>query len=220
MSDWPDRLNRFVEALRIGKRPEPGLARTPEELEELRMAALLAGARPGFDEPDPAFTTKLRERVGVDGSAPGPMVTRGRLLRVAAIWVAGLAGGFGLDRAWQRFQPSPARSSTFKLSGGRWYAVGEFANLAPGVAKPVDAGAVPAFVLRDGDSVRALSRVCTHMGCLLQFNTDEGELQCPCHGAVFDLNGQPDPEYVKMALPALPPLTARVVKGMIYVLGA
>ncbi|HVC35519.1 MAG TPA: Rieske (2Fe-2S) protein [Chloroflexota bacterium] len=221
MSDWPERLNRFVEALRTGHRPPTGLAQTPEEIDDLRMAAKLAGVRPGFDEPDPAFLQGLREQIGAVQRTDQQRITRSRLLRVAGIWVAGVAGGLGLDRAWQGFHaPPPAPAGTFTLSGGRWYPVAQLADLTAGVAKPVDAGAVPAFVLRTGDSARAMSRVCTHMGCLLQFDAGESEFQCPCHGAVFDLNGKPDPGYDVLSLPSLPPLMTRVVNGTVYVLGA
>lgn len=220
MSDWPERLNRFVEALRLGRRPETGLAQTPEELNDLRMAAKLAGARPGFAEPDPAFLEGLRGQIATITRPAEPRLTRSRLLRVAGIWVAGLAGGFGVDRAWLRFQAPAQPAGGLALTNGRWYRVADLADLTTGVAKPVDAGAVPAFVVREGDSARALSRVCTHMGCLLRFDAGEGEFQCPCHGAVFDLNGKPDPEYVQFSLSALPSLQVSVVKGSVYVLGA
>ncbi len=222
MSDWPDRLNRFVEALRMGRRPEQGLARTAEELDELRMAARLAGLRPGFDEPDPAFLEQLRWQISSATRPAERRLNRGRLVRVAGLLVAGLVSGVGLDRIVQRFQsaPAPAGPGSLTLSGGRWYPVAEFADLPVGVARPVEAGAVPAFVIRDRDSVRALSRVCTHMGCLLNFDAGESEIQCPCHGAVFDLNGKPDPEYDKLALPPLPSLDVRVANGTVFVLGA
>ncbi len=222
MSDWPDRLNRFVEALRMGRRPEPGLARTKEELDELLLAARLAGVRPGYSEPDPDFLEQLRRQLGSATRPAERRLNRGRLLRVAGILVTGLVSGVGLDRIAQRFQraASPPGPSALTLSGGRWYPVAEFADLPLGVARPVEAGAVPAFVIRERDSVRALSRVCTHMGCLLNFDPGESEIQCPCHGAVFDLNGKPDPEYDRLALPPLPSLDVRVVNGTVFVLGA
>ncbi|MFN8389460.1 MAG: Rieske (2Fe-2S) protein [Bdellovibrionota bacterium] len=43
------------------------------------------------------------------------------------------------------------------------------------------------IIVRDGDSVRALSGVCTHQPCLLNLH-DDG-LDCPCHGSRFDLSG-------------------------------
>lgn len=222
MSDWPDRLNRYVEALRMGRRPEAGLARTPEELDELLMAARIAGVRPGFDEADPAFLERLRAQLGAEARPAESRLSRGRLVRAAGLLVAGVAGGIGLDRLVQRLQapaPRPA-SGQITLSGGHWYAVAQFADLPSGIARPVTAGAVPAFVLREGDTVRAMSRVCTHMGCLLNFDAGESEIRCPCHGAVFDLAGKPGPDYARQGLPPLPTLDARVVNGTVFVLGA
>jgi thiosulfate dehydrogenase [quinone] large subunit len=36
--------------------------------------------------------------------------------------------------------------------------------------------------------VAAYSRVCTHAGCLVDFDSGSGVLFCPCHGAEFDPN--------------------------------
>lgn len=91
------------------------------------------------------------------------------------------------------------------------------ASLPPGAVQPVSPDTVPAFVLRDGQSVRALSRVCTHQACLLQLDPTERELFCPCHGAVFDLSGQQVPGYYPTNLPALPAFEVRVVQGVVYV---
>jgi cytochrome b6-f complex iron-sulfur subunit len=35
----------------------------------------------------------------------------------------------------------------------------------------------------------ALSRVCTHLGCLVDYQTDKKRLLCPCHGGTYDLSG-------------------------------
>lgn len=44
------------------------------------------------------------------------------------------------------------------------------------------------FIYRDYEGVRALSAVCTHLGCVLEA-TEEG-FQCPCHGTRFNDKGQ------------------------------
>jgi thiosulfate dehydrogenase [quinone] large subunit len=45
----------------------------------------------------------------------------------------------------------------------------------------------PAVLCRLGtDKVAAYSRVCTHAGCLVDFDQQSGVLFCPCHGAEFD----------------------------------
>jgi menaquinol-cytochrome c reductase iron-sulfur subunit len=44
------------------------------------------------------------------------------------------------------------------------------------------------FVVRAGGAFRALSAVCTHLGCTVG-RTDEG-YHCPCHGSVFADDGR------------------------------
>lgn len=43
------------------------------------------------------------------------------------------------------------------------------------------------FLLRKGNSFRAVSAVCTHLGCTVN-DTQKG-FHCPCHGSVFDSSG-------------------------------
>ena len=44
----------------------------------------------------------------------------------------------------------------------------------------------PAVLFRTKAGVFAYSAVCTHEGCTVQFNSASKNLQCACHGAVFD----------------------------------
>jgi menaquinol-cytochrome c reductase iron-sulfur subunit len=45
------------------------------------------------------------------------------------------------------------------------------------------------FVLRKGNSFRALSAVCTHLGCTVNRAADARTYFCPCHGSKFDEAG-------------------------------
>lgn len=46
-----------------------------------------------------------------------------------------------------------------------------------------------AYVIGGGAGVYALSAVCTHLGCITRFVSDEAVIACPCHGSRFDLEG-------------------------------
>ena len=44
----------------------------------------------------------------------------------------------------------------------------------------------PAVLFKGKTGVYAYSAVCTHAGCTVQYNSASKNLQCGCHGAVFD----------------------------------
>ncbi len=46
-----------------------------------------------------------------------------------------------------------------------------------------------AYVIGAPAGVYALSAVCTHLGCIARFKSDERVIACPCHGSRFDLEG-------------------------------
>ena len=36
----------------------------------------------------------------------------------------------------------------------------------------------------------ALSSICTHQGCTVNFNSSSNKFSCPCHGGMFDISGK------------------------------
>ena len=47
------------------------------------------------------------------------------------------------------------------------------------------------FIRRDADgSLTAFSAICTHLGCLVNFNNVKREFICPCHGGRYDMDGK------------------------------
>ena len=40
-----------------------------------------------------------------------------------------------------------------------------------------------------GGSLAAFSAVCTHLGCIVQWQKEQGQFLCPCHGGQFSAEG-------------------------------
>ncbi len=65
------------------------------------------------------------------------------------------------------------------------------ADLKPGEGKVVEFDGDRLAVYKDaGGKVTALSPVCTHAGCIVNFNAAEKSWDCPCHGGRFDTSGK------------------------------
>ena len=45
------------------------------------------------------------------------------------------------------------------------------------------------FLVKSGESVKALSSTCTHLGCRVSWDAEAQQLKCPCHGGVYDRAG-------------------------------
>jgi glycine/D-amino acid oxidase-like deaminating enzyme/nitrite reductase/ring-hydroxylating ferredoxin subunit len=69
--------------------------------------------------------------------------------------------------------------------------VPDAAGLDKGEGGVVTVGGRRAAVFRDeDDSLHAVSPVCTHLGCQVEFNTAERTWDCPCHGSRYDVDGK------------------------------
>ena len=56
------------------------------------------------------------------------------------------------------------------------------------VLPPTTVGSV--FLRRDGAQVRALSTVCPHLGCGIDYDAAQRRFACPCHESSFALDGR------------------------------
>jgi cytochrome b6-f complex iron-sulfur subunit len=209
-----ERLDRYLDALRRDERPSPDDVAGRDEAEMARLAAELTAAA-GDQDPDDAFVEQLRLRMrqADEGIAsvqvppptrppPEPSagiarvrVSRRSLLRgglsAAAGLAAGLVGGAVLrDLAGPNRDPIWDDGGGLIAAGGRWEQVAAVADLPPGTVARFSTVAFDGFVVNDGGEVRAVSSVCTHMGCTLRYRAEWHDLRCPCHGASFDLKGQ------------------------------
>lgn len=46
------------------------------------------------------------------------------------------------------------------------------------------------IVVRGRSGFSAFSASCTHLGCLVTWDSADGDFKCPCHAAVFDKDGK------------------------------
>ncbi|MCX6030927.1 MAG: Rieske (2Fe-2S) protein [Chloroflexi bacterium] len=64
------------------------------------------------------------------------------------------------------------------------------AELPVGGTKAITYGATPVLVLRTAEGLRAFALICTHLGCIVQWQEGKKEFFCPCHQGIFDQFGE------------------------------
>ncbi len=221
------RLRRYVDDLLAGRRPR-GFRPDDDEAADVRTAITLRAARPGSGAPSEEFVTGLRRRLagefaadgGADPSVPRRGPSRRRVVQLtsaAAAAAAGVAGGVALDRALTGVPTAVAGGATLSPNTGTWHTVVASADLADGDVRAFDLGSVNGFVERTGGRLRAVSAVCTHLGCRLVLDGPARELTCPCHTAAFALTGQLVRHQLKTPPPALPRLAVREIDGAVQI---
>jgi Rieske Fe-S protein len=79
----------------------------------------------------------------------------------------------------------------FRFFAGRLRRAGRPEDLAPGEGAVIGDGLGQRAVYRDErGELTALSARCTHLGCIVRFNSAERTWDCPCHGSRFGLDGE------------------------------
>jgi menaquinol-cytochrome c reductase iron-sulfur subunit len=106
--------------------------------------------------------------------------------------------GAGLSAVLGAFALRPSSSAR----PDRWIRAGALLDLTPNTPVPRvmvvsrqdgwyrERARETVFLVWDGDkSVHALSATCTHLGCQVRWDTATKKFRCPCHGGVFDAQG-------------------------------
>ena len=62
-------------------------------------------------------------------------------------------------------------------------------ELAVGQAKKFDMNGSPALLVHMPTGYFALSAVCTHLGCIVEWDDRKQQVVCPCHNGTFDYRG-------------------------------
>lgn len=109
---------------------------------------------------------------------------RRRWLRIAGGLGLGAAAGVLAASGCAKPAPAPAPERVEPVRV-------PLAELPEGQRVIVMLGRKPIELVRTGDSVRARSLWCTHMGCAVAWNEAQQRYRCRCHEGVFDADGQP-----------------------------
>jgi len=81
----------------------------------------------------------------------------------------------------------PPKNETGGAGGGRVEVAAE-SEMPVGVGIKTLLGNEPVWVIHAPFGFVALSAVCTHLGCIVNYDKEK-EIWCPCHAGFFDLRG-------------------------------
>jgi cytochrome b6-f complex iron-sulfur subunit len=113
--------------------------------------------------------------------AGSPFISRRQFIQLALAGVG--AAWLGVLLQIKLFPPAQAaqeaRPVTFPLS-----------ELPVGGTRQVNYGGTSGIVVRTPESIKAFSLMCTHLGCLVQWQEARREFYCPCHDGRFDSFGE------------------------------
>ena len=124
-----------------------------------------------------------RQTTEMTGNEDRPMSRRGFLE-----WVIGLVGGIaavsaaGTALAYLK----PPRGPEGKEGPVE---VADKEDIPVGEGRVVPFKGTTAIVIHTQDGFVAFSAVCTHAGCIVEWQQDKNRIYCPCHAAVFDIEG-------------------------------
>jgi cytochrome b6-f complex iron-sulfur subunit len=210
-------ITRYIEDLLHARRPRAFRA-DPEEAALARTAIILRSARPGSGAPAEEFVTGLHKRLAaeLEDAPPAPQAPgrpRRAFMRTASVAAAVAAGaaGAGLDQLLTApgTVPAPQADGTIIPDHGSWQVVLASADLPDGAVRPFTVSTLTGFIERTGGRLRAVSGICTHQGCRLVLAATNAELDCPCHSAVFALDGTVLRHRPSVKLTALPQIAVR-----------
>ena len=95
------------------------------------------------------------------------------------VGLVAVAGGW---TTWDVLRP--------RLSAG----IGGVVRTLPEAAVPGDEAvavqAARAYLTKAGDEVVAISEVCPHLGCRVEWCDSSRQFECPCHGSIFNRLGK------------------------------
>ena len=133
----------------------------------------------------------------IEGPLSTPVGTRRRFFqRVTALAMAAIGAGLGLPLIGYVISPA------FKRRAQSWVDIGDVEELPAGMPTQLEYVAAlrdgwmettahkAVWALKNGPAaVKVYSPICPHLGCGFRWDDADRKFKCPCHGSVYDLNG-------------------------------
>ena len=153
----------------------------------------------------------------------------------AAAVAASLTLGAGIEhmveQATEKTPPSSSSGSKWPTPivpqdvASTWLFVTTLAELGDSAIRFATDSIVGYVIRNDGDngesmkegSIIAMSAACTHMGCIVQWQTSDQKFHCPCHGGLFTEYGKPVNSSPIRYLTPLPRLETKIEDGNVFV---
>ncbi len=109
--------------------------------------------------------------------------SRRKFLTVSLAALATAAGGATLYPLFRYLAPSRSAESGQKITL-------QLADIPEGGAKYFELNGTAAVLVKSkSGSLAAFSAVCTHLGCIVQWQKGQDQFLCPCHGGLFSVAG-------------------------------
>ena len=121
---------------------------------------------------------------GSQSGAPKEITRRSFLDWLLAGGLAACVIGFiapVLSYAWPAQRRGPASQTV---------SAGKADNFAEWEAKVIPLNSQPVLVVRTPQGFRAFSAICTHLGCIVRWDSQQHRIACPCHAGFFDAQGR------------------------------
>lgn len=238
------RAHDFIEDLRAERRPTR-MESDEADARLHETAALLHAAAPDHAGVDPVFAARLLAHLQAEQRRPAPQPAeqlslpinegvdespvaapeprRQGVSRRGLVWgglgaAAAALAGVGVTAALERNGSSnaPPAGPLVAEGSGSWVAVASAAAVPLGGVARFEAGAVIGYLQHTASGFVALSGVCTHMACLLDWNAGDRTFDCPCHGVKFLSSGKAAPG-APYAYAPLPAIRTKVESGQVWV---
>ena len=222
-AEQEEKLNRYVDHLLNERHCELPEGLSHSELVLYVLAAEMKGMQSGADEPREEFLNELKAAVERESQRKSNRMTasdrpqsglrRRSLLRAAGALAAGVIVGVAIDHEIGSVHPA---LPPLVGENGRWYLLAPTAALPSGSVRRFSAGGIDGYLFNEGGHYRAVSAICTHMGCHIDWGQADERFHCLCHAAQFHADGTVAAGVSPVPLPVI---SLREEAGNVYAWG-